>query len=54
MYDTCVNDEQNSSRRGGIVVYTDVENAWDNLDQEGANFSPPGVKFEKFDPGTAI
>ena len=35
VYDTCVNNEQNSSRRGGIVVYTDVENAWDDLDPEG-------------------
>ena len=28
VYDTGVNDEQNSSRRGGIVVYTGVEKAF--------------------------
>ena len=38
VYDTCVNDEQNSSRQGGIVVYTDVENAWEDLDPQGVKF----------------
>ena len=38
VYDTCVNNEQNSSRQGGIVVYTDVENALEDLDPEGVKF----------------
>jgi nicotinamide mononucleotide adenylyltransferase len=38
-YDTCVNNnEQNSSRRRGIMVNTDVENAWEDLDPEGVKF----------------
>ena len=46
MYDTCVNDEQNSSRQGRIVVYTDVENASEDLDPEGVKFSPWGQIWE--------
>ena len=38
MYDTCVDNEQNSSRRGGIVVYTDVENAWEDFDPKVVKF----------------
>ena len=37
----------------GIVVYTDVENAWEDLDSEGVKCKP-WVKFGTFDPGTAI
>ena len=36
--DTCVNNEQNSSQQGGIVVYTDVEHALEDLDPEGVKF----------------